>query len=557
MRSIEMVVLLLAVAAGLRILANRINVPHPVLLVLGGLALAFIPGLPRVTVDPDTLFLVFIPPLLYWAALNTDLRDFRRQIFPIARYGTLVVLLTMLGVAVTAHSLSPELTWPAAFVLGAIVSPPDPVAAIAVLRPLGAPRGIVTLLEGEGLVNDATALVAYRVAVAAAVTGAFSLGAASLRMLVTGIGGVAVGLAVGRVIAFARRRIGQFPIVENTLSLLTPFFAYAPADVAGLSGVLAVVAAGLYLARIGPTIVSPATRVQSEGIWTLLQFLLESLIFILIGLDLPYLRRALENHSFASLLAIGGLVTLTCIAVRLAYTMSSALLIRVSRRRRGRPVLPLWKQAAFVGWTGMRGGDSLVIALALPLQTVNRGPFPARELIVFTTFSVIFATLVLQGLTLVPLLRRLRLHEEGDADAEEAHARRVAAETGVAFLDRTLTAERIAPDAARNLRRQSQARVQRFAALDQKLHGSTDAEHKALDRQLGGGSTAGIESRAASYRVLRKEMLAEERQAVLRLRDDGTIGDDVMRRIQRDMDLEAMLLDAGDEDAPESPHEEG
>ena len=251
MQGVELVVILLAVSAALRLVARRLRVPHPVLLVLAGLALVFVPGLPRVEFEPDALFLVFVPPLLYWAALTSSVRDFRAQLWPIVRYGTLVVLLTMAAVAVVAHALTPEFTWAAAFTLGAIVSPPDPVAAIAVLRTIGADRRLTTILEGEGLVNDATALVAYRVAVGAAVTGAFSLGHTAVRFLLTGTGGVAVGLAVGWLIGQVRRRVRGSPIVENTISLLTPFFAYLPAEWLGLSGVLSVVAVGLYFSRAG------------------------------------------------------------------------------------------------------------------------------------------------------------------------------------------------------------------------------------------------------------------------------------------------------------------
>ena len=326
MQGLELAVILLAVSAALRVLAGRLNVPHPVLLVLGGLGLAFIPGLPRIGFEPDTLFLLFIPPLLYWASLNTSLRDFRAQLWPIVRYGTLVVLLTIVAVASVAHALMPEITWPAALVLGAIVSPPDPVAAVAVMRSLGAPRRIVTLLEGEGLVNDATALVAYRIGVAAVVTGTFSPGRAALQFLVTGTGGVVVGLGIGWLIGQVRRRTPKFPIVENTISLLTPFLAYIPADYLGLSGVLAVVSVGLYLGRQGPRIVSAATRVQAESMWTMVQFLLESFIFMLVGLELPYVLRALRSHTLTELIGYGALVALTAIVVRLVYTCRRCVL---------------------------------------------------------------------------------------------------------------------------------------------------------------------------------------------------------------------------------------
>ena len=551
MPGLELAVVLLTVAAALRVLAVRLNIPHPVLLVLAGLALAMIPGLPRIELDPETLFLLFVPPLLYLTAFTTSLRDFRAQLGPIARYGTVVVLLTIGAIAVVAHTLMPEITWPAAFVLGAIVSPPDPVAAVAVMRSLGAPRRIVTLLEGEGLVNDATALVAYRIGVVAVVTGTFSLSSAALQLLVTGTGGAAVGLGIGWLIAQVRRRTPKFPIVENTISLLSPFLAYIPADWLGLSGILSVVAVGLYLGRQGPRIVSAATRVQAESMWSMIQFLLESFIFLVVGLELPYVLHALHSHGLAELVGYGAVVALTAIVVRLLYTFGAVLLLRIARRRRGKPAEPSWQVATFIGWTAMRGGDSLVIALALPLRTAAGRPFPARELIIFLTFAVIFDTLVLQGLTLKPLLRWLRLKDGGELDDEEAHARRIAAEVGLSRLDEEGRRDGVDPDALRYLRRKYAAGLDRWSARDRDAHGAEDPGHRAL----AGRDGTGAEREATSYRRLRRAMIDAERRAVVGLRDKGEIGDEVLRRVQRDLDLETMLLESGEDDAPESPYD--
>jgi CPA1 family monovalent cation:H+ antiporter len=553
MQVIELAVVLLVAAAGLRVLAGRLDVPHPVLLVLGGLALAAIPGLPRIAFEPETLFILFVPPLLYLTAFFTSLRDFRAKLGAISRYGTLLVLLTIVAVAWAAHTLLPELTWPAAFVLGAIVSPPDPVAAVAILRRLGAPRDVVILLEGEGLVNDAAALVAYRIGVAAVVTGTFSPGQAAIQFLVTGVGGVIVGLAVGWLIGEVRRRT-TFPIVENTISLLSPFLAYLPADRLGLSGVLATVAAGLYLGRRGPRFTRAASRVQAEGTWTMVQFLLESFIFMLVGLELPYVLHGLGSHSLAQLIGYGAVVTLVAIAVRLLYTFVSVLVLRSLRRRRQVTAEPSWRFAAFIGWTGMRGGDSLVIALALPLATAAGAPFPARDLIIFLTFAVIFDTLVLQGLTLKPLLRWLRLGDTGELYNEEAHARRVAAEAALRRLD--LESEGgagVDPAVVRILWRKYEARVARWSARDRDVHGAEDPEHLALaDRD---GTEA--ERQARGQRQLSRAIIGAERLALIELRDSGAIGDEVLRRVQRDLDLETMLLEAGEDDAPASPYDTG
>ena len=435
MQGIELAVLLLIAAAGLRVLAGRLDVPHPVLLVLGGLALATIPGLPRIGFEPETLFLLFVPPLLYITAFFTGLRDFRAQFGAIARYGTVLVLVTIVAVAWAGHALLPELTWPAAFVLGAIVSPPDPVAAVAILRRLGAPREVVTLLEGEGLVNDAAALVAYRIGVVAVVTGAFSPARAALQLLVTGTGGVVVGLAVGWLIGQVRRRAGV-PIIENTISLLSPFMAYVPADLLGVSGVLSTVTVGLYLGRRGPRFTRAASRVQAEGTWTMVQFLLESFIFMLVGLELPYVLHALGSHSLAQLIGYGAVVTLVAVAVRLVYTFASVFLLRTLRRRRGQPPAPSWRLATFIGWTGMRGGDSAgdrpgAAAFdrrrrAVPRARAHHLPHLRRHLLHACA----------AGAHAQATAPPARLSDTGELYNEEAHARRVAAEAGLRELER-------------------------------------------------------------------------------------------------------------------------
>ncbi len=551
MQGVELVVILLAVSAALRMVARRLGVPHPVLLVLAGLALVFVPGLPRVEFEPETLFLVFVPPLLYWAALNSSLRDFRAQLWPILRFGTLLVLLTIAAVAVVAHSLTPEFTWAAAFTLGAIVSPPDPVAAIAVMRTIGAQRALSTVLEGEGLVNDATALVAYRVAIGAALTGSFSVGHTAVGFLLAGTGGVAVGLAVGWLLGQVRRHVRGFPIVGNTISLLTPFFAYLPAEWLGLSGVLSVVAVGLYLGRMGPRIVPAATRIQAESMWVMVQFILESLVFILVGLELPYVLRTLSTHALGTLVLYGALITLTVIGVRIAYTLVAASLIRRSRRRKPNAGTPAWRQVGFLSWAGMRGGDSLVLALAVPVMAAGGQPFPTRGLIIFITFSVILGTLVLQGVTLAPLIRWWGLTEGEEGDTEEAHARRVVAEAGLRRLEAEGRRDGVDRAVARSLEATYRRRVQRWSARDLERHGQEDDDHAGL----AGIDGTRAERVAIGYRALRAAMIEDEREALVRLRDQGVIGDHAMRRVQRDLDLETMLLESGEDGAPQSPYE--
>ncbi len=556
MAGLELILLLLVISGALQVGARRWRVPHPVLLVIGGALLATLPGLPQVDPDPEMLFLIFVPPLLYRASVTTSLREFRAAFWPIVRLGVLLVLVTIIVVAYVARALTPEFTWPAAFALAAIVAPPDPVAATAVLRSLGAPAALESILEGEGLVNDATALVAYRLAVVAAVSGLFSPWYAAGSLALTGVAGVAIGLVVGRGIVWLRGQLHDFPIVANTLSLLTPYAAYLPADRLGASGVLAVVAVGFYLHRYGLWVVPAATRVQAEALWEMVTFLLESLVFILTGLALPHAIAALHMYPLSMLLGAGAAIGGIVIAVRLLWVFPSAYLPRLVPRAKPAGAAhelprPRWQWVLFVGWAGMRGGDSLVIALALPHTTQAGAPFPARDLIVFITFAVIFVTLVLQGLSLRPLLGWLGLHDDGQAAGEEAHARRVAAEAGLHQLNQLAEGDGADPAVVRALRQQHNTRLRRWAILDALRHGQGDGEPERPDDQI----VRQTKQAAESHRRLRLAMLAAELRALSALRDRDIISDEVLQRVQRDLDLETMLLEASADDAPESPYE--
>jgi monovalent cation/hydrogen antiporter len=530
----ELLMLLIAVAAALRILAQKWGVPHPSLLVLGGLAVALIPGLPQPKVDPELLFVIFVPPLLYWSALTISLREMRAFLGPIVRLATGLVIVTMAAVAAIVHLLAPQVGWPAAFVLGAIVSPPDPVAASAVLRPLGAPRDVTTILEGEGLINDATALVAYRLAVAAVVAGSFSLWHAAGSFLITGLGGALVGLAAGWLIAFVRTHMGHVVVVENALSLLSPFIAYLPADALHTSGVLAVVTMGVYLGIRGPHVVAPATRLQAGAMWSMLTFLLESLIFMLVGLELPRVMDALRTHTLKELLAIVLVTTLVCILVRFVWVFISIYIGDGDGDARTPKPSTRWKKPFFIAWSGLRGADSLVIALALPLTTTVGAPFPSRDLIIFVTFGVIFVTLVLQGFSLSPLVRRLGI-EGNDAEAREERTARVAmADAALESLRSIERDEKIPKKVVSAMRAEYEQRRR-------------TAERTHLPQRRDGFD-------AAAYRALRRRMQAAERAALLKLAESGKIGGDVMRHVQRQQDLRDLLL-TYDEEAGSDSHE--
>jgi monovalent cation/hydrogen antiporter len=550
MAGLELVLLLLAVSAGLRLVAERLTVPYAAVLVVGGLLLALVPGLPQVTLPPDVLFLVFIPPLLYAGAIAFPLRDFRREIGPILRLSVIMVLVSTAVVAVVAHALHPSFTWAAAITLGAIISPPDPVAVLSVLRSLRMPRQIVSILEGEGLLNDATALVAYRLAVTAAVTGVFSASQAAMQFLLGAAVGIAIGLLIGAIVVRVHRITRMVPVVSNTVSLLTPFASYLLADLVGASGVLAVVATGLYAARTVPKIIGAEARVQTSGMWTVVTFMLESLVFILVGLELPYVARALDRLPLSTLLGEAAVVSLCVVLVRIAWVLPSTYVFRGFFRwlRHSEEPMPSWRTVLFIAWAGLRGGDSLVLALSLPLQTASGARFPAREQIIFITFCVIFITLVVQGPTLAPFARRLGIGADEEEVAEDAHARLAAAEAGLRTLEDPAIASSQYPEVVRYLRQRHRQRARRWAAREAEPHEgeSEDVEHEHFTIAPSHEAAAIDERRADEYRRVRSAMLAAEQEAVLDLRDRGVIGDDVMRRIQRDLDFETMLLETSE-----------
>jgi len=525
MHHFETVLALLVGVTFLALVARRLDVPTPALLVTGGLLVALLPGLPVVQFDPQLVFLVFIPPLLFRASLLASYRDVRANLRPILLLGVGHVLFLTIVVAWVAHGVVPGLPWASAFALGAVVSAPDVAAATAFLRRLPLPRRLVIILEGESMINDAAAIVAYRMAVAAAVTGSFSLPAASLRFLYIGAGGIVVGLAVGRLLAELRRRIHD-PEVENTISLLTGYAAYLPAEHLHVSGILAVVATGLYLGRVGPRIVAADTRVQNSGMWDVVVFMLEGLIFIITGLAL---RPILGGWSgpFARDLVWGTvLVSVTVIVARFVWVFPATYLPRLmSARVRKRDPSPPWRLPAVVSWAGLRGAESLVLAAAIPTLTGSGAPFPGRDLIIAITFAVILVTLLGQGFTLAPLLRRLDVRDTGDEERrEELTARIVASEAALARLEELASESWMNPDALSHTR-------DRYRNRARHLHGHADG---VLDGP--------VESKSIAHLRLARELLAAERRELLRLRDEGAIGDAVMRRVQRELDYEELLL---------------
>jgi monovalent cation/hydrogen antiporter len=517
-------VALLVAAGGLLIAAGFLRVPYPILLVLGGLALSFVPGMPEIELPPDLVLVAFLPPLLYGAAFFTSLRDLRENAGAISLLAVGLVLTTMLVVAGVAHTIIPDFSWPEAFVLGAIVSPTDPTAATAIAERLGIPRRLVALIEGESLVNDGTALVAYKFAVVAVVSGAFSMADASASFVWNVFGGIAIGLGCGYLIRQVRKRLDD-PPVEITISLLSGYFAYLPAHAAGVSGVLAAVTVGVYMGWHTPELTSVQTRLQGIAVWEILFFVLNALLFALVGLQLATFVDALSGYSTATLIRYAVLVTLAVTAARFLWIVPGTYLTAFFRRRK-RPMKNPGRASILLGWSGMRGAVSLAAALALPLTTDAGDRFPHRELIIFLTFGVILGTLVVQGLTLPTVVRALGIEDEGRAEKEETKARLYAAEAALERLEELADEDWVREDTLERMRGMFRFRRERFRSR-------FDPE-----------SDGAVEGRSQDYQRLVRELLTAERDAVFQLRRERRIDDEVMRRVIRDLDLEEARLDA-------------
>jgi Na+/H+ antiporter len=522
----QLIGLLLGVGV-LLVLAPVLRIPYPILLVLGGLGLAFVPGLPEFELRPEVILLGFLPPLLYSSAFFTSVRDLRANLRPVSLLAVGLVAATMVGVAAVAHWLVDDLTWPAAFVLGAIVSPTDPIAATSIGRRLGVPRRLITVIESESLLNDASALVFYRTAVVAAVAGTFSLWEAGAQLVLNAVGGIAIGLGVGYVVRQVRKRLDD-PPTEITVALLTAYLAYLPAEALGVSAVLAAVTVGLYMGWYTPELTNAETRLHGEAFWTILTFILNAALFALVGLQIPRVLDELDGWSTSELVVSATGVCAAVILIRLAWVFPLAYVPRfLSKRIRARDPYPTWRIPLVLGWAGMRGGVSLAAALAIPLTIEGGAPFPGRDIIIFLASCVILTTLVLQGLTLPLLIKLVGLEDDGaEAAREEAKARIRAAEKALARLEELVEEGEIREDTAERIRGAYTFRADRF--------------RERLDPER-----SEIEDRSQAFQQIRRELLRAEEEAVVELRRTGVISDEVMNRILRDLALEELRLDFG------------
>jgi len=509
MNVLEIVIFLLLCALALGWASRRAGVPYPIALVLGGGALGFVPKLPQLQFDPQYLLVLVLPPILYQAALLTSWRDFKANLRPIGLLAIGLVMVTMLVVAATMRFLVPEMPWPVAFAFGAIVSPPDAVAATAILSKLNMPRRIVTVLEGESLVNDASGLVLYKFAVAAAMSGVFSLFDGSVQFVLVTIGGIAIGMLLAGVFVAIHRFLGD-PFIEVLLSLSIPYLAYVAAESVHVSGVLAVVAAGLLRGRYSPRMVSAEMRILARSVWNLLVFMLNSLIFILIGLQLSGIVARLEGFTGGELAAAALAVSMVAILVRFGWVYFAEYLPAWLGRPFGvRTTPPLPGEAFIVSWCGMRGIVSLAAALALPAD------LEYREFLIFLTFAVILVTLVVQGLTLAPLIRRLKLGTDHSTRDEHRLARVAMGKAALSAVDRAAGEGGVLPDVIERIRAEFGERVASASPLAQ----LPDSSHAQATRV-----------RLAAVRA--------ERDELIRLWQDGTISDEVLHHLEEELDYE-------------------
>jgi monovalent cation/hydrogen antiporter len=515
--------ILLAVVIAFALLARRIDIPYPVFLLLGGLSLGLIPGLPQVRLDPRVIFYVVLPPLLYAAAWSTSWRDFSHHLVSIISLAFGLVVFTIVGVAIAVHWLFPAFDWRTGAILGAVVAPTDAIAATAVASRLGLPRRIVDVIEGESLINDATGLVAVELATALVVGGvAPGMQAALLRFAYVAVVGIAAGAAVSFGVDWLERRIDDAPI-EIAMSLMIPYAAYLSADALHGSGIVAVVTCGLILSRRSAGFFSPAVRLQVYAVWNAIVFILNGIVFVLIGLQLRGIIAGLTAVPLWRLVATGAAFSVLVTGLRLAWVGPGARLAYAIRHR----VLgqtdprPSSRELLVVGWSGMRGVVSLAAAFALPLSIADGRPFPERNVIVFLTFSVVVFTLVVQTLSLAPLIRILGIEGGVDTDREERDARRIALKAALEHLDQERL--RDSPEYAGLYDDLAQHYRDMLDAVS--TDGKSDDDPRSLHRDR--------------YRALTSELLNVQRRAVVQLRNDGRINDEVLRTIEHDLDLQA------------------
>jgi monovalent cation/hydrogen antiporter len=526
-QTIQILVLLLVVVASVAVVAGRLKIPPAILMVLAGLALALVPGLPLIELSPELVLLLVLPPVIYFSGLMMSWREFRFNLRPISLLAVGCVLFTTVAVAAATHWLL-GLAWPVGFVLGAIVSPPDAMAPLSIARRMHLPRRLLVILEGEGLANDATALIVYRFAVAAVSLGAFSFGRAVGMFAAIVVGEIVWGIGVGWLMLRLRRWVND-PRIEITLSILTPFLAFWPPDYLGGSGVLATVTAGLYVSWNGPRLISAATRLQGIFFWDFFIYVIESMVFLITGLQARPLITRIGDYSMSELAISAAVVSVVVITARFVWIYPATYLPRwlIPALKHNDPSPP-WQGPFVLAFTGVRGIVSLAAALAIPFAIANGEPFPDRDLILFLTFAVILVTLVGQGLMLPSVISALGLAQAGRGErqadrAEEHTARRQAIEAAVERLDQIAAERHLSEEIVQPLRSAHCVRLNHI-----KNRSDGDAAHRKLTEL---------------HDQIESLLLAAERQKINELFRNGKLKDEARRRVERELDMrEASLI---------------
>jgi len=523
--TIQILLVLLAVLVAAALIARRLNTAPSIVLVIAGVALAIVPGLPRIELAPEFVLLVILPPLIYSAGVAMSWREFRFNLRPISLLAFGCVVFTTCAVAAAAHYVL-NLPWAVGFLIGAIVAPPDVVAPLAIARPLGLPRRLLVVLEGEGLANDATALILYRFAVVAISTGAFSFGQAAGTFAAIVVGEIAWGIGIGWLSLHARR-LARDPRVEIVLSLMAPYLAYWVPEHFGGSGVLATVATGLYVSWNGPLLISSATRLQGVFFWDLFIYVIEGFVFLITGLQARTLLDTATSFSLRELVVAVLVTTAIAIAARFVWVFPATYLPRwLSPSLRKRDPSPPWTWTFVIAFTGVRGVVSLAAALALPTTLPAGGPFPARDALIIVTLTVIVFTLLGQGLSLPWLIRRLHLAADPGLRAEEASARQRLLEAATGRIDQLYP---VWPG--------------HRPLLDQ-LRDTYRHRSEHIERQRDPSAADGGDRELIEHREIRRTVIDSEREALMRLRAEGEISDDVLRNLERELDLEERRMDA-------------
>ena len=535
MEDFKIVIFIMVILISLTAIANKRKLPYPVLLVAAGLLIGFIPDLPDLALDPNVVFVIILPPLLYDAASKISWQEFRTSIRPISALAVTLVFFTTVSVAVTAHYLIPGFSWPLAFVLGAVVSPPDAVAASGIIKGLGLNKKVITILEGESLINDASALIAYRYAVAAVTTGTFVFWQAGLQFLLVAGVGILIGVAIGYLFVLAHKKIENNPVVETSLTLLSPFVSYLAAEQFHMSGILAVVSTGLVISWKSHEVFSFRARMRTRVVWDTLIFLLQGFVFILIGLQLPSIIKDLGNYPFSQILGYGLIISLVTIIVRIIWVFAGAWWFNFFQKRKKAPAVlaantlenDTWKNVLVVAWTGTRGVISLAAALALPLVLQNGSDFPKRNSIIFLAFVVIFVTLVVQGLSLPLLIRWLKIKPQNQTAIEEKELQLYLVTSTLQFIEEELP-----------LDNKSQQQLKKKYELQINDLSKEIRRHKKAKRNEEAVEEAPPDALLTAQLAISKF----QRELLLKLHKEEEYSDEAIKLVEREMDIDELKL---------------